>query len=1004
MLSVVVASTLPPLLERLAERVAEPLPSVFAQEHLVVPASPVADWLAAELSDRLGIWSAHGVYTPARLLEKLGGAAAPGPDAWTLLERLHDLKDRPGFEAPRRYLSGDDVGLRGLQLAARVAGLFARYARFRPDMMRAWSSGGGQGWQPELWRAAIVDGADPVAAVDAFLAGLDTAKLPPRLSVFGVPHLAPLELALLHGVAAHTDVVVLALEGTPLAGVLVDGSATRLVAPRPSTCLGTLQSGGSPGTLDDSLRIHACHGRQREVEVLRDALLARFAADPTLQPEDVLVLAPEVDDYAPLVEGLFGTEADVSKAPGARARVPVCFADRAPLVDAPGLAAFRRVLSLAGSRRPYSQVAELLDLPPVQERFGVSEAEGAQMRSWLEAAAVRWGEDADFRPRFDNPALPEHSWRWGLDRLLLGYAIEGGDRRVYAGLLPVDGIEGPEAQPLGALCSFCEVLFVQLASLERPRAVEAWAGVLLEAYDALISARGRWSGSRALLQSLVGELHGSQRVGLAALLSWLDQGLQLQQRHARFFGGGVSFASLRVGRAIPARVVCLLGLDHDRFPRDPASLAFDRMEGDPQPGDLPARDEDRLAFEAAVGAAGEHLHLSFVGQGSRDNKERPPSVLVAELLDRLGSEQAAQALVEHPMQPFSPRAFRPSAPASFARTWYGGAQAMLAGPQEPAVFFPEPLPPSEEAGILSPAQLVRFFDNPVAFVLRVRLELRFEQEEEAIPDREPFELDFLQQWQVGERLVQALVAGQDPRELWPVMRGSGLLPMGTPGRMQFDKHLGIARGISEAALGCGAGEPITDLDLDLTHAGRRILGTLDGRRTGGALFVSYAKLSAKRVLRAWIKHLVGTVAGIQPQRTWVVGRGSGGSPEQEQIAEVVEPQRSLGALLDLYGQGLCAPLPFMPKSSAAYATGYLVARVDRGLPEEEARRWGQAGAAKEWFGQTYFNGTYVPGEGEDPAVARVFDDSVLSSEGFHRVALIVCAPMLGHRIPDGVMP
>ncbi len=1004
MLSVVLAPTLPPLLEALAERLRQPLPTVFAAEHLVVPARATGDWLAAELSDRLGIWSGHAVYTPTRMLQKLGGGEAEGPDAWSLLTALIALQDRAGFEAPRRYLAGDDMGLRALQLAMRVAGLFRRYARYRPDMIRSWSAGGGEGWQPELWRAAIVGGSDPVAAVDAFLAGLDAAKLPPRLSVFGVPHLAPLELALLHGVAAHTDAVVYALEGSPLDEMLAEEPATEIDAPWPATTLGAVQSGATPETLDDSLRIHACHGRQREVEVLRDALLARFSADPSLQPEDVLVLAPDINDYAPLVEGVFGTEADVNKAPGSRARIPACFADRAPLAEAPALAAFRRVLSLVGSRRPLSQVAELLDAEPVQARFGFSEAQGAQMRAWLEAAAVRWGEDADFRLRFDNPALPEHSWRWGLDRLLLGYAIEGNGQRVYADLLPVDGIEGPEAQPLGALCGFCETLFEQLSILEQPRAVAAWPEALLGAYDALVSSWGEWARSRGRLESLLGELHGEQVLAMPALLPWLDGGLELQQRHERFFGGGVTFASLRVGRAIPARVVGLLGLDHDRFPHDPAALAFDLIEQDPRPGDLPPRDEGRLAFEAALRSAGDHLHLSYVGQGSRDNKERPPSVLVAELMDLLGPALSAQATVEHPMQPFSPRAFHESAPASFAASWHAGAKALVAGSKEPPAFFAEPLPPDDEAEVVSLAQLVRFFRNPVAQLLKVRLELRFEEEEEAIPDREPFALNALEKWQVGERIVRALVAGQDAESLWPVLRGSGLLPMGTPGRMLFDELALVAGGIANEALACGAGEPLDDIDIDLAVGEHRLLGFLDGRRTGGALYVSYAKLGPKRLLPAWVKHLVATVAGIQPQRTWVVGRGPANTTACQDFATVVEPDRSLRALLDLYAQGMCEPLPFMPDSSFAYAGGYLAGLENTGGNEQAAREWGRAGAAKSWFGKTLWGHGYVPGDGEDPAVARTFDASILGSDAFHRAALIVCLPAMGHRIPDEVAP
>ncbi len=52
---------------------------------------------------------------------------------------------------------------------------------------------------------------------------------------------------------------------------------------------------------DDSLRVHACHGRGRQVEVLRDALLHLLENDPTLEPRDIIVMCPDIEAYAPLI-------------------------------------------------------------------------------------------------------------------------------------------------------------------------------------------------------------------------------------------------------------------------------------------------------------------------------------------------------------------------------------------------------------------------------------------------------------------------------------------------------------------------------------------------------------------------------------------------------------------------------------------------------------------------------------------------------------------------------
>ena len=1006
--------SLPALLDALTARLAVCLPSPFGVEHVVVPGSPLGQWLAAELADRMGVWCNHAVYAPERMLERLGGVPADEISAWQVRDALHARLGSAGFEAPNRYLVGDHTGIRSIQLSVRIATLFATYCRYRPEMMAGWRTAapdGGQSaddgaWQATLWRD-VSAGSDPLAAVDDVLQGSPTRPLPSRLTVFAVDHMAPVELALLRGLDARMDVAVLALIGTPLVEALAPGATvTEFPGPSRSTLLAGVQSrllstrSGAAPVPDGSLLIHATHGPMREVEILRDRLLALFSADPTLQPEDVLVLAPDINDYAALLIGVFGSEEDISKRKGARARVPLCFTDRSPVVDAPGLAAMKSLLMLPHSRRPISIVGELLSIAPVHARFGLSEDDAVTARGWLESAGVRWGEDAAFRERFHNPTLPQYTWRWGLDRLLLGYAIEGRGERLFADILPVDGIEGNNAQPLGGLCAFCGALFEHLGRMEETHTPTEWATVLLDAYDALVSTRGTWASSRLVLVRALDGLAGERPVAIGAVADWLTGQLQQVHHDGYFFTGGVTCASLRSGRVAPARVVALLGLDDDRFPRDPTPLAFDLCANDPRPGDLPARTADRLVFRSAVLAAGDHLHLSYTGHGSRDNKGRPPSVLISELLDPLPAAVRAAVTVSHPMQPFSPRAFGEGRTPNYSVSLHKGARALLGEPTRAPQFFPVPLPADSTASSVDLAVLVRFFQNPVAALLKRRLDLSFETAAEPPGDTEPFDLSYLDQWKVGDRLVRAMLGGAEAEALWPAVRESGLLPLGTPGRILYDNLAATATVIAAEALGCGAGaaRPNVDLDVLLAAAGPtdavRLTGRLDGRRAGGGLYVTYSKLDGKRRLHAWIQHLASQAAGLTPCATWAVGRAKKDSADLVAWQATPAPAERLGQLLALHAEGMTRPLPFMPKSSLAYAEKYLSER-ESGLDEPELRREAGLAAYKCWLPTTIAGGEELPGEGDDPAVARVFDSSVVWSNEFHGLALRVFAPMLG---------
>ena len=58
---------------------------------------------------------------------------------------------------------------------------------------------------------------------------------------------------------------------------------------------------------DDSIRVHSCHGRGRQVEVLRDAILHLLDADPSLEPRDIIVMCPDIENFAPLIQATFGS-------------------------------------------------------------------------------------------------------------------------------------------------------------------------------------------------------------------------------------------------------------------------------------------------------------------------------------------------------------------------------------------------------------------------------------------------------------------------------------------------------------------------------------------------------------------------------------------------------------------------------------------------------------------------------------------------------------------------
>src|SRR5690606_16147604 len=216
-----------------------------------------------------------------------------------------------------------------------------------------------------------------------------------------------------------------------------------------------------------SLRMHLCHTRLRELEVLRDCLLEARRADPTLQPYDIAVMAPDINAYVPLLPAVFGTPGH----PGGA--LPYHLSDVPLARTHPLLSAFARLLDLPGSRLDVAEIADLLQLPPVAERFGLDAAGLDAVQAWLQASRVAWGLDGEHRARFGVPAIEEHTFAWAMDRLLAGvvFGQEGEERAVPLpdadaaddAIWPIAGVGGPQAEAVGALYA----LLCEIAQLER---------------------------------------------------------------------------------------------------------------------------------------------------------------------------------------------------------------------------------------------------------------------------------------------------------------------------------------------------------------------------------------------------------------------------------------------------------------------------------------------------------------------------------------------------------
>lgn len=773
---------------------------------------------------------------------------------------------------------------------------------------------------------------------------------------------------------------------------------------------------------DTSLTFHIAHSAQREVEILHDHLLDLFEQanhhGKPLAPRDVIVMVPDIQAYAPHVQAVFG------RLPTTDPRhLPYSVADQSTRHSTPLIKALTQLLALPESRFAASDILDLLDVPALRRRFELAEHDLPTLRRWIEGAGIRWGLDGAQKQALQLPALEQNSWRFGLRRMLLGYAV--GNGQTLDGVVPYPEIGGLQASLLGPLNTLIDRLEDTWKLFATPATPSTWVQRLRdlleqffddsEADDAL--RLSRLHDALDSWQEACEEAAFDEEVPLNVVREHWLQAIDESRLSQRFMGGAVSFGTLMPMRAIPFRVVCLLGMNDGDYPRQQTTHDFDLMTrpGHARPGDRSRREDDRYLFLEALLSARDALHVSWVGRSARDNSELPPSVLVGQLRDYLAAgwhdsrddastPEAGQPLLdalttEYPLQPFSrcyfeaghdPRVF------TYATEW------QQAHRNDSTTQHITPLDPWLPDTTLSVHQLQRFLANPVRFFFNQRLKVHFTADPDDSLVDEPFALNPLQKHDAVRQVLHAALAAepgaaQEQAVTAAVHRlaDGGVLPPAGFGRALQEVISTPVRELANRWQQACARWPLRDAALELHHACGNMelddwLTDLRADRAGqlrrlelvnGALTTASGTLRMDKLTGAWVKHLLANANGLAMQSQLI-------AVDAQPVFAVLSREQAnklLDGLFDALRQGMCSPLPVARKTAYAW------------LDAEEAQKDATKAAT-----QCYEGNDFSPVSGErdqDACLLRAWPSFRVMHEAGFETWLSLYAPLSAALMP-----
>jgi exodeoxyribonuclease V gamma subunit len=682
-----------------------------------------------------------------------------------------------------------------------------------------------------------------------------------------------------------------------------------------------------------SIRLAPCYGPLREVEVLHDLLLDCFGDDQDLAPSEVLVVTPDIALYGPLVQMVFG---DAKRRCGVS--IPYSIADQSVLSEDSVARFAQDILTAVTGRFEVSEILPLFEMASELSGMPINMEEQEQLKRWCKNSGIRWGYDRAFRGNLQLPPTEEYTWRYGIDRMLAGYAMDDEDK-LPDGIYPAVEVEGDGAELLGRLADFVDSL-ADLARLSRENhTVDEWKEGVAPLIRRLLAVEEQLedddnAAAAAFSRALANirertEISAteSQKVPFAIFMESIVDDLSQSSSGRGFVSGAVTVAGMIPMRSIPFRVVAMLGMNRGAFPRHTVRPLFDLMSQKPgRPGDRDSLKSDRYIFLETLLSAQDRLIITWSGFNSGDGKGVPPSLLVDEFRAHLNreycfagtSEKTVPAgdavLVKYPLHPFSSRYRSSDANDGNLRTWN---QAWFKPtddrkPRKPMLEWKVRDEPKADDGVIDGNLILKALSDPLKTFLGA-CRIQHPREGEMIGSTELFKLEKLDEWKLRDAIfVEQLCS--DPGAIGQLAARAGI-PPGTPGESAIAEERRKVQSRLNAIRTIDANPEFVRYRVDKEVDGGRFRMEIDhlSMKERIALLADLGRVKAKRRLKAWITHLFLNLE--KPVDTCLVALDATIRLPAIAQRDVIQHIRELDALAT---RSRTIPLPFLLDVSWAY--------------------------------------------------------------------------------------
>ena len=936
---------------------------------VIVQTNGLEKWLAKQAATKNRIFANYEFSNPDGFIGKIHQLAENYGNSyfsvenikWKTFVYLNDSEFIENFPTVANYYLKDDI--KRIQLAGKVADLLEQYQVYRPTIIEAWNDdreldstlkdedfATHEVWQKWLWRKLKSESNDRFDKLQLKQRLLDKLEIEefqislqkqfPHIQLFGIAVLSNYYWEIYHKLSSIIDVSIYVTapsytddwylntsikQENELLGsckelmanlhkfLSVEGFQQRYVAPSDNHLLSIVQSDiyynhnkgireYDTSKEDSSIRIVSSYTPVREVETLYNHLLHEFEKNPELKGGEVSVQLSNVDLYAPLIKAVFDN---------APKKIPYIISDQSFSSGDSLINAVEIFINLHHSNFKAESVLQLLDFKAVRQRFGIEDV--TLIREIIADANIRYGIEGN---KEDDTYL--FSWKHGLSKLILGYAIKGGASYTLndTDLFPCDAIEGSEALNIFKIKAFAETIFQLHAHSQCEKTIVEWKDYLLnQVFDALFVLGDSYDEEIDYIYKRLENLSSltismEEEISFQVFQEGLMSFLNAETTNNIYTSGLVTFSSIIPVRSLPYKHIAILGMNAGEFPRQQKALGFDLMAMQPMENDRNIKNNDKSLFLEALLSARDQIYLSYIGSSIKDNSELPPSLLIEELEDYLitGTNNKEwfneKIKYKHPLHASS-------------KVYYEGGKffTYLGQAKEEGLPILNSSRAKEETNIsfdeISLDDLVRFYKDPFKWYYNKVLRIYYSDDAILLPEEEPFELDHLQKWSLKNDLVQ--LSPENEENYLKRRKNDGLIQLANMAIAELSLEKEVISDVRNEYTKHLIGEPRSE-SIHLKFGESVLRGKIENIYDEGQIYYNVSKgvSQPKYLMETFIKHLAYKASNENAQSFFI--SSSYVFALEKDFIETSDARMVLMQLIDFYKRGHTRIIPFTPQA------------------------------------------------------------------------------------------